>query len=71
MKITSKGQVTIPKKLREKFGLNENTDIDFLEGPEGIFIVKATGRRHPVDRVYGVAGKKLRSDDIVRNLRGE
>lgn len=31
MKITVKGQVTIPKKYREKYGLTPHTDVDFVE----------------------------------------
>ena len=29
MRITSKGQVTIPKKIREKAGLLPNTEVEF------------------------------------------
>ena len=30
MRITSKGQVTIPKDIREKLGLHPNTEVDFF-----------------------------------------
>ena len=30
MRITSKGQVTIPQELREQFGLLPNTEVDFV-----------------------------------------
>jgi AbrB family looped-hinge helix DNA binding protein len=30
MRITSKGQVTIPQEIREKLGLHPNTEVEFL-----------------------------------------
>src|ERR1700682_954204 len=35
MRITSKGQVTIPQELRERFGLLPNTEVEFVATPDG------------------------------------
>ena len=40
--ITSKGQVTIPKELREEFGLEEGDELLWQKGEEGITVRKAT-----------------------------
>ncbi len=46
MRITSKGQVTIPQEIREEAGLLPFTEVEFIVEPDGVKIVKArsTGR---------------------------
>ncbi len=38
-KVTSKGQVVIPKKLREKYGIRPTTAIRWIEKDQGILMV--------------------------------
>ncbi|MBW2109456.1 MAG: AbrB/MazE/SpoVT family DNA-binding domain-containing protein [Deltaproteobacteria bacterium] len=38
-KVTSKGQVVIPKRLREKYGIRSDTAIRWIEKDQGILIV--------------------------------
>ena len=38
-KVTSKGQVVIPKKLREKYGIRAATVIRWIENDQGILMV--------------------------------
>ena len=38
MKVTQKGQVTIPKKFRDRFFLKTNTRVSFEEKEDGILI---------------------------------
>ena len=38
-KVTSKGQVVIPKKLRDKYGIQTATAIRWIERDQGILIV--------------------------------
>jgi len=38
-KVTSKGQVVIPKKLREKYGIRAATTIRWIENDQGILMV--------------------------------
>jgi len=44
MRVTSKGQVTIPQELRERFGLLPDTEVDFVVKGNGLQIVKAEPR---------------------------
>ncbi len=41
MRITSKGQVTIPQDVRERAGFLPNTEVEFLIDGDLVFIVKA------------------------------
>lgn len=44
MRITSKGQVTIPQEIRLKAGLLPDTDVEFELRDEGVFLRKAKGQ---------------------------
>ncbi len=41
MKVTSKGQVTIPPELRRRHGLLPRHEVEFVDRPEGVLVVKA------------------------------
>lgn len=76
MKLTSKGQVTIPQALREKFGLWPETEVVFEEGDGGVLIkpAAATRRRDAeawLKRARGSATAKLTTDEIMSLTRGE
>ena len=45
MRITSKGQVTIPQQIREKLGLLANSEVVFEIDGDAVRIKKAKGRR--------------------------
>jgi AbrB family looped-hinge helix DNA binding protein len=47
MRITSKGQVTIPQHIREEAGLLPNTEVEFVMVPEGVRIVRLESPRFP------------------------
>jgi AbrB family looped-hinge helix DNA binding protein len=38
-KVTSKGQIVIPKKIREKYGIHPSTSVRWIEKKEGILMV--------------------------------
>ena len=74
MKITAKGQVTIPKELREKFGLRPGTEVDFIPEEDGIKIVRKLPRgigRMVVERMRGKGTVKLTTDEIMALTRGD
>jgi antitoxin PrlF len=70
-KITSKGQVTIPKKVREKLGVHLGDDVGFEEKGDLILIRKAV-TKSPFDKWVGKLKhlKGKRSDDLTREIRG-
>lgn len=71
-KITTKGQITIPKAVREKLGLSPGEHILFAEKNE-IFIIKKVIRKSPFDKWVGYLkkGKDATSDNIIEELRGK
>lgn len=75
MKISERGQITIPKHLRERFGMNHNVEVEVSPTEEGLLIRKRTVAEHPVDRVYGILGRDalgegVSVDDYIEEIRG-
>jgi AbrB family looped-hinge helix DNA binding protein len=76
MKITSKGQVTIPKELRDEFGLLPGTEVEFVPDEEEIRVRKSIGGRRRGEKVVEHlrhAGKNytMTTDEVMRLTRGE
>lgn len=70
MKIGERGQITIPKKLREKYGLFPNIEVEFVSEETGIRIQKKTSHTSPVKEVYGILKKMEKTDDYIEEIRG-
>lgn len=69
MKITEKGQVTIPKPLRERYGLYPGTEIRFVEREHRVVVEKAVAA-DPWARYRGFLRLRRRTDEVLRLLRG-
>jgi antitoxin PrlF len=72
--VTSKGQVTIPKRVRDLLGIGPGSLIDFERGPDGrIAMVKVEKKSKPTRfaRFRGHAGKGLSTAQIMAMTRGE
>ena len=75
MRISERGQITIPKHLRERFGMNRNVEVEISPTEQGLLIRKRTTAEHPVDRVYGILGRDalgegVSVDDYIEEIRG-
>jgi len=70
MKIGERGQVTIPKDVRERYGLLPNIEVEFVPEESGVLLRKRARRVSPVEKVYGILKKKSKTDDIIEALRG-
>ena len=77
MRITSKGQVTIPQEVRERAGLMPGTDVDFEIEAGVVRLVKsvAGGARQTRGQklMEGLRGRgdfKMTTDEIVALMRG-
>jgi AbrB family looped-hinge helix DNA binding protein len=68
--VAERGQVTIPKKLRERLGIRRGTVLEFSEDAEGLRAKKADGA-DAVQRLLGRFSRGRRTDDVLRALRGE
>ncbi len=77
MKITSKGQVTIPQTLRERFGLLPNTEVEFVPTANGkeLRLVKSSKPsnrgRALVERLRRRGTGKRSTDELLKLMRSE
>ena len=76
MRITSKGQVTIPQWVREQLGLLPNCEVEFDIVGDSVRVRKARASRRRgdaiVERLRGSAGRSgMSTDEIMALTRGE
>jgi antitoxin PrlF len=67
--ISEKGQVTIPKPLRDRLGLSPGQVLDFQES-NGRLVAAKRSPQDPVLGAYGILRLGQRTDDAIRQLRG-
>ena len=70
-RVTSKGQVTIPKEIREKLGVHPGEDVGFEER-DTLLVISKVVTKSPFDKWVGRLEhlKGQRSDDLVKEARG-
>jgi antitoxin PrlF len=70
--VTSKGQVTIPKPVRDRLGIEPGASVEFELAEDGrVFLAKVAGK-HPASRftaLRGRAGPGLSTDEIMALTR--
>ena len=75
MRITSKGQVTIPQAIREKLGLLPNTEVEFSIDKDGARLTKAkrpgprSAVRQHIERVRGTLETGMSTNQLMKLLR--
>jgi AbrB family looped-hinge helix DNA binding protein len=70
MKIGERGQVTIPKNIREKYGFMPYIEVEFVLKETGVLIKKKSLHSSPVEQVYGILKKKIPTDNYIEMIRG-
>ncbi len=68
--VAERGQVTIPKLLREKLGIRPGTKLDFQDEGGKLVAIKVPPA-DPVAKVYGCLETGMETDKILRELRGD
>lgn len=68
-KVSEKGQITVPKALRDRLGIRPGDELDLTDDGGRLLAVKAVDS-DPVASVYGILGTGLDTDRIVEELRG-
>ena len=78
MRITSKGQVTIPAKIREEAGLRPGDEVEFVIEDGKVLMRRSRNPKHETRgqravRVLSGTGKwpEKSTDEIMRLLRGD
>lgn len=75
MRITSKGQVTIPLEIRDRFGFLPETEVEFRVEGNSVRLTKSKGNRGAgrgeavVNRLRGSATIKMSTDEILALTR--
>ncbi|MEE8403382.1 MAG: AbrB/MazE/SpoVT family DNA-binding domain-containing protein [Candidatus Hydrothermarchaeaceae archaeon] len=62
-RISSKGQITLPKEFRRKYHLIEGEEAAMIPTKEGILI------KHKRESLRGVLAGKIDTDGFIRDLR--
>ena len=77
MRITAKGQVTIPQHLRRRAGLMPGTDVEFEFEGGAVRLVKASGRHtratrgeRLVEKLDGAGSFGMSTDEVLALMRG-
>lgn len=74
MRLTSKGQVTIPLGIRKRLGLLPNTEVEFDVVGQSVRIRKAKKQsrgREIVEHLRGTGTSGMTTDEIMALTRGE
>ena len=74
--VTSKGQVTIPKVVRERLGIKPGSKVDFEFAANGEIILRRAGGEqrpapNPFAKYVGFAGPGPTTDELMAMLRGD
>lgn len=72
--VTAKGQVTIPKAVRELLGIVPGSQVDFLKTVGGTVILARADQKRQLSRfqkLRGHAGEGLDTDTIMAMTRGD
>jgi len=74
MRVTTKGQVTIPQEIREKMGITPAVEVDFVEEKDRIYLVKRKGKppkTYKFRKLRGIANVQMTTDEIMALTRGD
>ncbi len=71
MKVTSKGQVTIPLEIRRRLGITAESEVDFKEDREGVYIIprKSAHPRSRFGQHRGTATTRMSTEEIMSLTR--
>jgi AbrB family looped-hinge helix DNA binding protein len=73
-RVTTKGQVTIPKPIRDRLSIRPGDAVTFELAPDGRVVLLKAGGGRPISRfeaLRGRAGPGLSTDEIMALTRGE
>ncbi|MFH0997117.1 MAG: PIN domain-containing protein [Pseudomonadota bacterium] len=74
MRVTTKGQVTIPQHIRDRLGITPATEVDFIEEKGRIFLVQRKEEKADIRKyakLRGLASVKMTTDEIMMLTRSE
>ncbi|HLW77143.1 MAG TPA: AbrB/MazE/SpoVT family DNA-binding domain-containing protein [Bryobacteraceae bacterium] len=75
MKVGERGQVTIPKDIRQQFGIGPESEVEFAV-VRGVIVLKKKVKKLDIRKWQGCCGNSLRElgyssvDDYIEDVRG-
>lgn len=71
--ISERGQVTLPKELRDRLGLRPGMVVSFVPSTRGILIQRAAPPqgKHPLEELFGILKDGVGTDDYLHQIRGK
>lgn len=72
MRVTIKGQVTIPRNVREILGIVPETEVEFIEDDGRFYLVKVGTPKPSVGKfrkLRGIATARMSTDEIMKLTR--
>lgn len=71
-KVTSKGQITLPKNIRDTLGVHPGESVGFEE-KDGVITVQKVVPLSPFDKWVGKLSHQRgkRTDEVIKEMRGE
>ncbi|QQO58079.1 MAG: AbrB/MazE/SpoVT family DNA-binding domain-containing protein [Thiohalocapsa sp. PB-PSB1] len=72
MRVTTKGQVTIPRNVREALEISPETEIEFVEDDGRYYIEKTAVPeiKRKFKKLRGIATVEMTTDEIMNLIRG-
>lgn len=77
MRVSQRGQITIPKHLREQFGFAPDVEVEVTPTEDGLLVRKCADNQHPVKQVSGILTRLggpaipfTTVDDYIEEIRG-
>ena len=74
MRVTTKGQVTIPLEIRRKLNITPATEVDFVWGKDGrVYLVKKADQpaNKRFSKLRGIATVKMTTEEIMALTRSD
>jgi antitoxin PrlF len=72
--VTVKGQVTIPKSVRDALGIVPGSQVEFVPNQDGEFVLRRARQMpepHPFDRLLAILEPGPSTDEVMALTRGE
>lgn len=75
MRVTSKGQVTIPRNIRQRLGISPQSEVEFVIEGNAVILRTVAGTasrgKKLVETLRGRATARMTTDEIMALTRGE
>ena len=68
VRISQRGQITIPKKLRDRFGIHPGVEVEVVPTEDGLLIRQRTNNADPADSLSRILPEGPDADEVKRVL---